>query len=248
MNYKKILAGLLIVALCLSTIPVSIFAENQTPTAGAATEETLLPEDPPAQNNEEAPADPESKVEADNETEALPGAVSADEDKAQEPAAEPAEPKDEAEENAAVPSALPTPTTAVGETEDGFAYQIRQYGPDDAKIAVITGYTGKGGSVSIPAQIEGCTVQVGDMAFSKNADITSVTVAEGVEHIGYGAFEGCSQLTSVDFPSTLTFLGDNALMNCALTNADGFKKAVNLGSAETMMKKLDLSYTIRSWT
>ena len=242
MNYKKILAGLLIAALCLSTIPVSIFAEDQMPAMETATEEATLTAGQSTQMDEDTPAEPESKVEADNETEALPDAVPADEDKTQEPAAEPAEPKDEAEENAAAPSALPTPTTAVGETEDGFKYEIRQSGPDDQKIAVITGYTGKGGSITIPDKIEGVTVQVGDRAFSKNTAITSVTVAEGIEYIGYGAFEDCSQLANIELPSTLTYMNYRALRGCALTNTDGFKKAVNLGSDKNMMNKLDLSY------
>lgn len=180
MNYKKILAGLLIAALCLSTIPVSIFAENQSPAVETATEEAALTAGQSAQTDEDTPAEPESKAEDVSETEALPDTVPADEDKAQEPAAEPAEPKAEAAEEAA-PAALPTPTTPAGETQDGFAYQIRQNGPDDTKIAVITGYTGKGGAITIPGQVEGVTVrEIGGWGFQNNTEITSVIVPEGV--------------------------------------------------------------------
>lgn len=240
MNYKKILAGLLIVALCLSTIPVSIFAENQTPAMETVTEEAALTAGQSAQTDEEASAEPESKAEVGNETEVLPDAVPTVEDKAQEAAAEATETKDEAAEDAAAPSALPTPTTADGETQDGFKYEIRQTGPDDQKIAVITGYTGKGGSITIPGKIEGYTVEVGDNAFAANAAITSVTVDEGVQRIGNNAFASCSQLSSIELPSTLTYLGYSAIRGCALTNTDGFKKAVNLGSDEAM-SYLDLS-------
>lgn len=226
MNYKKILAGLLIVALCLSTIPVSIFAEDQVPAAGAATEEA---------------AEPESKEETETLVDAVPSVM----DEVQEATTEP-----DASETAAVTeeqgkdadAALPTPTTATGVTQDGFQYEMRQNGPDDAKIAVITGYTGKGGAITIPGQIEGLTVrEINSGVFQNNTTITSVIVSEGVEYIGYNAFDGCSKLTSVDFPSTLTCLADGALRGCALTNTDGFKKAVNLGSDASMLHALDLS-------
>ena len=56
----------------------------------------------------------------------------------------------------------------------------------------ITKYTGSGGDVTIPSTINGLPV-------------TS---------IGFGAFQGCSSLTSVTLGNSVTSIGINAFHNC----------------------------------
>src|SRR5665213_3292961 len=61
----------------------------------------------------------------------------------------------------------------------------------------ITGYTGSGGAVSIPATINGLPVtNVGDYAFA-NSPLTSVTIPASVISIGDGAFFGCYGLRTI---------------------------------------------------
>lgn len=44
--------------------------------------------------------------------------------------------------------------------------------------------------------------------------ITTITVTEGVTHIGNNAFGSCDQATSVSLPTTLTSIGNNAFWGC----------------------------------
>lgn len=93
-----------------------------------------------------------------------------------------------------------------------FAYEIA----DEA--ATITGYTGEGGAVTIPATIEGYPVTaIGSWIFGEESGVTSVVIPEGVTSIGARAFIYCYSLTSVTLPSTLTDIGANAFYYTGLT-------------------------------
>ena len=60
---------------------------------------------------------------------------------------------------------------------------------------VIAKYKGAGGAVVIPATIGGKTVVgIGEMAFSSNKSLASVTIPAGVTSISEGAFYGCISL------------------------------------------------------
>jgi hypothetical protein len=70
----------------------------------------------------------------------------------------------------------------------------------DGKGVVITKYTGKGGTVVIPAEIEGLpVVALGTSSFHANngGTFTSVVIPESVKRIGTGAFTFRKSLTSV---------------------------------------------------
>ncbi len=77
---------------------------------------------------------------------------------------------------------------------------------------VLTRYNGPGGDVVIP---DGVT-SIGDDAFKRCYDLTSVTIPEGVTSIGEGAFEICTHLSSVSFPESLRSIGKEAFSGCAL--------------------------------
>lgn len=79
----------------------------------------------------------------------------------------------------------------------------------------ITGYTGPGGSITIPAAIDGLPVKrIGDVAFDGNISITNITIPNGVEDVGQGAFQGCLRLGTVSLPGSVTNIGLNAFNNC----------------------------------
>jgi len=112
-----------------------------------------------------------------------------------------------------------------------------------ATEVTITGYTGAGGVVIIPASIGGVPVtSIGAAAFSTNylgnqsirsvtipisvtsignyafafcSGLTSVTIPDSVTSIGLGAFSGCSSLSSVTIGSGVTSIGDGAFQDCA---------------------------------
>jgi len=80
----------------------------------------------------------------------------------------------------------------------------------------ITAYTGPGGAVVIPSEIDGIpVVAIGDSAFYDCTSVTSVTIPDSVITIGTGAFSCCSSLISVTISSNVTSIGADAFYNCA---------------------------------
>ncbi|RYD46301.1 MAG: leucine-rich repeat domain-containing protein, partial [Verrucomicrobiaceae bacterium] len=84
----------------------------------------------------------------------------------------------------------------------------------------ITGYTGAGGHVVVPPTITGLPVtQINPEAFHAgirpdNNSITGITFPDTVTYIGWGAFAGCSGLTSVGFGSGLATIDYSAFYGC----------------------------------
>ena len=66
-----------------------------------------------------------------------------------------------------------------------------------------------------PYTIPGSVTSIGDFAFSRCSNLTSVTIGSGVTSIGGGAFYGCSSLTSVTIPNSVTSIGDFAFERCS---------------------------------
>ena len=82
---------------------------------------------------------------------------------------------------------------------------------------VLTAYTGSDVDVVIPGDL-GITA-IGSGAF-QDTSIQSVVIPEGVTEIRAAAFDSCSSLKSVTFPSTLKKIGTKAFRFCGLTSVD----------------------------
>ncbi len=89
----------------------------------------------------------------------------------------------------------------------------------DGISITITGYSGSGGAVIIPATIGSLSVTgIGESAFNGLTALTSVTIPDSVANIGDGSFSGCTNLTSVTIPNSVTNIGEYAFYACSLAN------------------------------
>ena len=75
---------------------------------------------------------------------------------------------------------------------------------------VLKTYTGPGGDVVIP---EGVTT-IGEQAFFRREDLTSVHIPEGVRSIESEAFSGCMNLSSIQIPESVIDVGPWAFASC----------------------------------
>ena len=57
--------------------------------------------------------------------------------------------------------------------------------------------------------------KLGDYAFAGCSGLTSLTIPSSVTSIGRSAFEGCSGLTSLTIPSSVTSIGESAFRGCS---------------------------------
>jgi hypothetical protein len=114
-----------------------------------------------------------------------------------------------------------------------FTYSLSE----DGKGVVINKYTGKGGKVVIPGEIEGLpVVELGTYSFKgKNyddpgADLTAVVIPASVKKIGTQAFLLCENLTSVTIQGSGVTLDHGVFASCTelaeLVFPDGEKTLV----------------------
>jgi len=102
--------------------------------------------------------------------------------------------------------------------------------------ATITGYTGSGGAVAIPSEVNGVSVtSIRTYVFNNLTSLTSITIPNSVTSIGPNAFFNCTSLTSITMPDrfivSLASIGitgqvaTDYIIN-ALSNNDAFVTAV----------------------
>ena len=103
----------------------------------------------------------------------------------------------------------------------------------DGISITITGYTGPGGPLTIPTNINGLTVTcIGLGAFSENYSLTSVTIPGSVTCISNAAFGLCTNLTRVSMTNGLASIEYHAFVYCAsLTNITIPGSVTNIGNS-----------------
>ena len=113
-------------------------------------------------------------------------------------------------------------------TEDGFVWKVGSSSGGVPTALTITGYTGEGGNITIPAEIGGVPVtRIGDNAFKDNKSITSVTFPSAVSvSVGKAAFQGCSNVTSINLGSVST-IGGWAFSGCSSVSKMTIPETVN---------------------
>ncbi len=97
-----------------------------------------------------------------------------------------------------------------GTTAEGLVW-LDNYDGD----VVICGYTGKGGGVVIPSEIDGRAVkEIGGYTFDDCTGLTSVTIPDSVTKIGDNAFAGCTGLTSITIPDGVKEISSYVFSDC----------------------------------
>ncbi len=109
---------------------------------------------------------------------------------------------------------LAVPAAVQAQSGDGYGYSINT---NNTNTITITNYTGDGGVVTIPTNINNLLVTgIGTNAFENLTNLTSVTIPGSVTNIGDYAFDFCDSLTNVTISNGVTSIGDGAFEN--LTN------------------------------
>jgi len=131
-----------------------------------------------------------------------------------EPGSAPAAPAPAAPAPTQAPApAAPAPTQAPAPVSAPAASEYETMPAGDGTLRVMR-YTGKGGKVVVPAQINGQAVSYVHAAFANRGDITEVVIPEGVNALGPSVFMNCTGLTQVTLTQSLREIGQEAFSGC----------------------------------
>ena len=120
-----------------------------------------------------------------------------------------------------------------------YELQYESYSNDTVKVVGCTGYPE---SIVIPETYNGAKVSyVYRHAFEYHSQLKSVTLPDTVNLIGEYAFYCCSQLSEINFPSSLTGIEQCAFSKSGLTKAV-FSYGINKIGASAFNRCQDLSY------
>lgn len=101
------------------------------------------------------------------------------------------------------------PLSAFAGTDGIFTYEI-----NDGQATITACDNNASGKVVVPSTIEGCPVTaIGREAFYRKDKITEIVLPNSVKTIGYYAFYGCTELSTINLPSGLTVL-EACFSNC----------------------------------
>lgn len=110
---------------------------------------------------------------------------------------------------------LPSLGYAKSFEQDGVEYSV----VDDAtgrKCVEVAGLSGASQVVVIPRSVRNYEViAIGKFAFYGCSGLTSLTIPNSVTSIGYYAFSGCSGLTSIEIPNSVTSIGEEVFSGCS---------------------------------
>ena len=205
---KKLFSVLLVLAMLVSLVPEQVFAADAS---------NALPTTPSVTRLESAQTVgvefvPEDEADV-SDTDAQQNANALSSDSGGETASEDRQLFDEqntTQDSTLVDVPVSAELMADGYTSGDYTYTVSN------GTAMITGYSGDGGNVSIPSIIGGYSVSgIGAYAFNGCRSLNGVTIPDSVTSIGNYAFYGCISLTDVAIPSGVTRIGSEAFRSCS---------------------------------
>jgi hypothetical protein len=108
------------------------------------------------------------------------------------------------------------------------------YGTNDGTVTIIA-YSGPGGDVTIPSTVTGLPVTTIGYGAFQFANVTNVTIPNGLTSIGDSAFYQCTGLASVTIPDSVTNIADSAFTFCMnLANLHLGNGLTSIGAAAFM--------------
>ena len=84
----------------------------------------------------------------------------------------------------------------------------------DGKHTLVA-YLGNATEITLPDNYNGENYVIGNDAFKGCSGLTSIEIPNSVTSIGNSAFYGCSGLTSIEIPNSVTSIGDSAFEGCS---------------------------------
>ena len=98
-------------------------------------------------------------------------------------------------------------------------------------VNALCGYIGNCGNLTLPADYKGESYIIGDKAFSGCTGLTSIEIPNSVTSIGSYAFYNCTGLTSVVIGNSVTSIGNEAFRYCyGLTSIEIPNSVTSIGS------------------
>ncbi|MBR5678070.1 MAG: leucine-rich repeat protein [Paludibacteraceae bacterium] len=88
---------------------------------------------------------------------------------------------------------------------------------------------------------------IGGDAFYGCTGLTSITIPNSVTSIGAGAFQDCTGLTSITIPNSVTSIGENAFSGCTSLPVENNIRYADTYLVEVVDDTLS-TYTIKEWT
>lgn len=85
----------------------------------------------------------------------------------------------------------------------------------DAEYCILRGYSGAGGDVAVPGEINGGTVDVIDINVFTGETITALSLPETVLELRSNAVTWCPNLVSVSLPQSLVVINRLNFGNCS---------------------------------
>ena len=89
----------------------------------------------------------------------------------------------------------------------------------EATVTYATNYNSYSGTVSIPSSISYNKItyivtSIGNYAFNKCSNLSSINIPNSVTSIGNGAFSDCTGMTSITIPNSVTTIESYAFSGC----------------------------------